>query len=62
MRLTVALWQHDERLKEGIRMSVSKSPLRHFFLPPSVPQTHPRASAIFINEFDAGGFQSATNG
>jgi hypothetical protein len=29
---------------------------------PTVPQTHSRASAVFVDELDAGGFQGAANG
>jgi hypothetical protein len=31
------------------------------FGPPTLPQTHSRASAVLVNEFDAGSFQSAAN-
>jgi hypothetical protein len=32
------------------------------FEPPTLPQTHSRPSAVFVDELDTGSFQSAANG
>src|SRR5215472_1199816 len=62
----VALWQQPGEGEYRVRRTdryirLGDNLLLGRFGPPTLPQPHSWASAVVVNEFDAGSFQSAAN-